>query len=95
MPPVQTQYSGEHEPVGSDRPTLRREMTDQEVTEELQADTSLNRARRVLSEALARIEHARQDPGAATPITTGRIEFAAVHDIVAALGFSVPKARSA
>jgi hypothetical protein len=61
-------------------------MTDQEILAEMQADTPLNRARRIFSGACGRIEQAGLQRRPASPIEIRRMEFEAVRQIAEALG---------
>lgn len=62
-----------------------RSMTDEETLSAINADTPLNRARKVFSFESARIEQALMQRRPPSPIEVRRMEFEAVGKIIAAL----------
>lgn len=65
-------------------------LTDDEVMTLLKGDTPLNRARRVFSGEVGRIEQAWQQRVIPTPVQSKRMEFEAVKKIAAELGVDLP-----
>ena len=61
-------------------------MTDEEVMAELNSNTPLDRARRVFSGAVGRIEQTHQNRYEPTPVEWRRMEFEAVKKIAVELG---------
>lgn len=64
-------------------------MTDEEVMAALNSDTPLNRARRVFSGEVGRMEQATTQYYTPTPIEWRKLEFDAVRKIAAELGVEV------
>lgn len=64
------------------------EMTVDEVVAEMRSDSPLNRARQKFSSAAARIEQ--ESSQGLPPLRMRAMEFAAVRDIVEALGLEMP-----